>query len=518
MAFANFLSKACGVEHKSVRALTAWLEELPLFDLPKTTVQLNDSLFHLQSLSLKPRDTLERLIHYYDHIVKLSDLSYQRFIEHDDDRQEVHRAELFLVREMLVNYGHALYECAFDVKSHKLSDEQKFKAYCYAMCAYAYAILRTYQLSLFVPTGVWQNLYKLYININKLQEPRGDKPFELAEQMFCQPPLTPFYVALLLAMINPDQSESFELEEAFHFFQSHANGLRLLKDDNNLSAYCLRLSNDKPPVLKRFVSDSDEQMLYLDITKIYDFLNKRTHKLSISLEKKLLDIWRNQGERSSERKQTDGMVDVVDGFSTAYQCIADNTLQIKADVNQLHAKPLSLLQTEEEIVVQYYYEYIALEHSADRIRNMVMKCELENTSENGIALVSHLNSSFQRLDVGQFIAMQGMDENDWVSGLIRWITLSETRAIKIGVQLIANKHRPVTIQSDKQRQMGYQTLGLLAESTYPGWPGQVLLTPVYSYHANEKVTVLMDGEAVVIVLKECVERASRCLIFTFDIM
>lgn len=505
-------------EIKTLASLETWMAELPLMDFAKSAIEINNSLSRLTNSSFKDEALLDRLILYYDSIKQLSDLAYQRYTDTTAGTLEVRRAEFFFIRDMHLNYGDLFYELLFGEKKAKLSKEAKLKAGVFAHACYAYGLLRTYQMFIYVPKLVWTKIYTLYVEMKSVaNESKGSLGIKGGFPLGIWP-LSGFYALVILSTTNPNQSEPFELEEIFHFVCANANESMFSERDHDSAQFCLSMQSDKGPQLKYHFSTKETARLYIDISYLYQLLATSKQVLSLGVEKKLTKIWDFKGDRQLERTEEQGVVEVLENLSLIHDCFVTKKNDLPSQAASVNTKKDIEINTEQAAILNYYNEHFDLaqtENKNNTLHKDFMRWQLSNVSQSGACLVNPSSDPLYRLNVGELVLVKGvsMDKKPVVA-VVRWLSLREGRGVLMGLEYISKDIEAVQVQNETQRKNGFQYKALLASHTVSTWPDVLLITPILSYHAQEQIHILKDVETQQeVTLTECVERTSNAIFF-----
>jgi hypothetical protein len=504
-------------EIKTISTLEKWMSEVPLMDFAKSAVMINDSLSRLASSSFEGQALLDRLLMYFESIKQLSELAYERFTDESSGRFEVRRADFFFIRDMHLNYGQLYYDLVFPKSSNKLNKQSIQKAAVYAHASYAYALLRTYQLVVFVPKGVWSKVYQLYVELQARSKENAGSMSVKGGFPLGSWPLSGFYAAVLLPTTNPNQSEAFELEEAFHFICDNANEGMFSKKNHEGAQFCFSLARDKAPDLKCHYLGKDPADIFIDISHLYTLLATSKQVLSLGLEKKLTKIWDFQGERQIERMEEQGIVEVLETLSSVHAHFCEGEIP-DAKVSVSHTPGQYEKNAEESAILKYYNTQFVVEKSSGQTDGKFMQWQLSNVSQSGACLINPSSDPLERLSVGELLALRGIEKNQMITAVVRWLSLREGRGVLMGLEYIAKENQAVYVQNETQKKNGFKYKAILASSTYPAWPSAVLVTPILSYHAQEKVFLITgENQEQEVMLIECVERTSNAIFFKIKI-
>lgn len=505
-------------EIKTLASLQTWMDELPVMDFAKSAIEINNSLSRLTNSSFESHDMLDRLALYYDTIKQLGDLAYHRYTDTTVGKLDIRRAEFFFIRDMHLNYADLFYDLVFSENSAPLSKEAKLKAGVFAHASYAYSLLRTYQMFIYVPKQVWLKIYKLYLELKMLSnENKGNLGIKGGFPLGIWP-LSGFYVSVLLSTTNPNQSEPFELDEVFQFICANANESMFAQRDHDGAQFCLSLSRDKGPEFKYHYTGKEPASVFIDISYLYHLLATSKQVLSLAVEKKLTKIWDFRGERQIERFEEQGVVEVIEGLSSIHACFASQAEDVQQPSVISNEKNNNEVNTEQAAILKYFNDNFDLAQSvkeSNKVNRDFMQWQLSNVSQSGACLVNPSSDPLYRLNVGELVVLKGIGQDKkLIVGVVRWLSLREGRGVLMGLEYISKEIESVKVQNDTQRKNGYQYKSLLAHNTVSTWPDTLLITPILSYHAQEQIHIIEEGgEQREVTLTECVERTSNAIFF-----
>lgn len=392
----------------------------------------------------------------------------------------------------------------------------------HALTAYSLALLRTYQLAMYAPKGLWQKLLLLY---KELSEAIEEGEFSLSEVSF--PPfgrrdLNVFYSTVLLATVNPYQLKASDQEMVFQFFLKIIKREHFSMKRQEGALFVLTLMDDAPPTPLTFNQVVEGEALYIDNQAIIQCMEKMDEVVDLSIKEQIKSIWQETCVRRDGRYQSEGRLGLIYGLPAVHHYfsgqgdIADTVSKVEKEAADVYDLSVKTYNDASDELVAYYQKKIFKKEPILTHVEAVSEWQVDNCSLSGACLTSESASEVDALEVGRFIAIKGIGNYGITTGLIRWVNYQYRGKIAIGVEYIARVNIDIQLQSDAEKRMGKKSMGFLAKQTYTHWPEKLIMTQQESYEVGEGLTLMHANELVRVKLKACIVETPHCKLFAFE--
>ncbi|MET0356551.1 MAG: hypothetical protein ABW044_07210, partial [Cellvibrio sp.] len=205
-------------------------------------------------------------------------------------------------------------------------------------------LLRYYQLYVPISGQLWTELHSLYqlaLHLEITEEPVVDDHLHLQH---C-PTITLTYIrALLLACARPNQLRQDEILSTFNALDELSLLARLqnTQTGNHDNLFAVALDSNRPPLYRsRFATENNNLLLELNTTQICKKLTeinstsgtegdssglRNELQLTPALTSHLIQAWNLLAQRSFDRQQSQGALDVAVGLSTIHYHLSGQTI------------------------------------------------------------------------------------------------------------------------------------------------------------------------------------------------
>ena len=356
-------------------------------------------------------------------------------------------------------------------------------------------LLRYYQLYVPISGQLWSELHSLYqiaIQLGVTDKPVVD---DYPHLQHCQTITLAYVRALLLACARPNQLRQDEILSTFEAL-NELSSLAQLHDSqtgNHDNLFAIALNSNRPPLYRsRFAADENTFLLELNTTQICKKLAeiniasstesvenaslRNELQLTSSLTLHLIQAWNLLAQRTFERQESQGILDVAVGLSNIHY-------QLSGQMNFTHFLNRTVgLQSADKMGAIFQKRGVLLKDTAkqkskadpwddafdisgtslagrsvatDKIELAIKKQEIEESKDtNPIYHVPLIDSSPggyciewrdeipNQVKAGELLGLRDPLRKRWSLGVVRWANQTKG-ATQLGIQVLAAIATPV---------------------------------------------------------------------------
>ncbi|MDX1486979.1 MAG: hypothetical protein R3268_02180 [Acidiferrobacterales bacterium] len=467
----------------------AWLASLPLADAGESARDIYQALYTLNRLALVPHTRLELMELYREPVSTVSSVLQHQFggLAMPLPFELRQMAEFIRQLQMEMAIG---YKCAIqDLGATRISWGRKNQLVLASERAMVYlgqALLRSYQVYMPQPTGVWTEIHTLFRYAEE-QEYLGQS-VETSESAGDNPTILRRYQQiLLLGLCSPYQLPQNECNHVNAFLEEWADKAVIgdqLGVTDPAGHFLINLSLDAPPVplvqhratarsapelrvlntleVARAVHDLSKRLDDGEPAKALGFSEELSDASVREMLRRMIKFWGLTPQRRFARTQTRGHLSVCTGINALHffgsggkpfappvhpppesQAPAGKPAQVAKPPNDPRAKPARGPAATPRPGLPKWLAETKLptpeSYPVDRWR-------LQDESARGLLLLRE-GEMLGQLRVGDVLGMQsGGDLGNWHVGVIRWIKSPQPRRVEMGVERLAPKVSPVALR------------------------------------------------------------------------
>jgi hypothetical protein len=467
----------------------AWLASLPLADAGESARDIYQALYTLNRLALAPHTRLELMELYREPVSTVSSVLHTQFggLAMPLPSQMRQMAEFIRQLQLEMAIG---YKCAIqELGAARISWRKKNQLVLASERAMEYlgqVLLRSYQVYMPQPAGVWTEIHTLF----RYAEEQGHlaQPVETADGAGTTTILRRYQQILLLGLCSPYQLPQNECNHVNAFLEEWADKA-VIGDQLNVNDpaghFLINLALDAPPVPMAqhrgaVKSAADLRVLNtLEVARTVHGLSKRLEDgesaktLSFSDElsdasvremlRRMIKFWGLTPQRKFARTQTRGHLSVCTGINALHffgsggkpfaplmdpateesRASARKQVQAGKSPDDAKAKPA---QTPAATPSPGLPKWLAETKVPAPESFPVDRWRLQDESARGLLLLRE-GEMVGQLRVGDVLGMQSASNpGNWHAGVIRWIKSPQPRRVEMGVERLAPKVTPVALR------------------------------------------------------------------------
>lgn len=484
-------------------ALKKWLNELPIFDMVKTYLELITYLKKLNQQEIPGKRCFTQLKLIYPTMKQLSDLlASQKALTKSDTMSE--RAYLYAASQLHGAYADSWRECIFHHGSNGPS-AARLEAINYALSSYLEYLILNYRLKELLPEQFWQNVYYLYRELKKIGTQDNNATHV-------------FKAILLLSISGPYQLTKAKIDAVKRIALVYADDLYLSEHCNEKAVFAFNEQGKAPPSHITNLTKSQHDMVYIELHHFSRCLSK-LDKLSSDFRDKLQQIWLGRVQRQFQRQREQGQVNLVRGLLGLYRAIieiapngqiTDDFIPYDGDENSGY---ILNSESDNRLVKQYNQHIYSIKEGLEKTPSESWR--LVDASEGGFRLVNELDYPVELLESQSLIGIYLPDANNYQSAIVRWVKVNPQHAVELGASLIAKLNQTVFMQNERQKIHHQHSPAIIAYDSAYYQKKELLITLALSYQVGDKVYIIRKDKQYPVLLQSCIEEAVNYRIFTF---
>lgn len=466
----------------------AWLASLPLADAGESARDIYQALYTLNRLALAPHTRLELMELYREPVSTVSSVLQHQFGGLAMPLPSEIRQMAEFIRQLQLEMAIG-YKCAIqDLGATRLSWGRKNQLVLASERAMEYlgqALLRSYQVYMPQPAGVWTEIHTLFRYAE--EQEHLAHPVETSKGAGNTTILRRYQQILLLGLCSPYQLPQNECNHINAFLEQWADKAVIgeqLNVNDPAGHFLINVALDAPPVPlaqhRGPVSSAPELRVLntLEVARTVHSLSKRLEEgesakaLGFSEElsdasvremlRRMIKFWGLTPQRKFARTQTRGHLSVCTGIN-ALHFFGSGGKPFAPPVDRLTesqaaaGKPTQMAKLPDDPKVKPAQKpsatprpglpkWLAETKLPTPESYPVDRWRLQDESARGLLLLRE-GEMFGQLRVGDVLGMQsGGDPGNWHAGVIRWIKSPQPRRVEMGVERLAPKVSPVALR------------------------------------------------------------------------
>jgi len=527
----------------TARELNAWVSSLPMANIGETARQLYHAIIEFNQLRLTEQSRFDLLelvrnpIHYVCNALNRRYLTQSIVL--DDSQRKIANLAQALQTHLAIGYK-IIIESKLREPNSK-SKELIARSIHRSLSDMAPNILRSYQLYLKTPPGIWVEIHSLYqISIaNNLvyyklsdEQNKGDEPLTI-QALYTR--------LLLLGGCQPNQLHQRDLNEIFQALESWSGMASLEEIADQQSTLIVNPEIDSGPIYRHLMKpQSYSDYMGLNTASLVRALHQSLipppegavpsvgivipPAINSRLVQHLVQSWGGMKQRAFSRSMTEGEVEVAVGLSAVHFRLSNGVgfyrqLYKAEETGTSTSNPFmgaAVAQFDSQDTQATRSQGDVWEGSFDAGKNVIpgaidvpsdeqessqdggenypeYLAELINTSPRGYCLgwIGNLAANVQ---TGEIVAIRDTGNNRWNLGIIRWIRQGAQEGAQIGIELIAPNSEPCAVRlMNKTGAHGDYMRGLVVpEIRSIAQPGSILV-PRVPFQVGHKVGMNQKG-------------------------
>lgn len=519
----------------TARQLKAWVDSLPMANIGETSRQLYHAVIEFNQLKISDASRLELMdmvrgpIHFVCN--QLNNRYLNQGVVLDEQQRKVANLAQALQTHLAVGYKIVI--------QHMLAQgnlKQKAplaKAVHRALHELMPAVLRSYQLYIQTPAGIWQEIHQLYqiASAFNLQNEIVKDPIEETTLSIQQA----YLKTVLMGACQPNQLLQRELSDVFDCLGRWVTYIEIDEVADEKSVLVINPEVDSAPQYRYLIKKSNlSDYLGVNVLPLVRLLHN-DHKIlataegtttptivperfNIGLLEHLIQSWGGMKQRSFSRTPAAGQVTIAVGLTATHYHIAgevgfysllfgsqthsDNPF-IGAVGNRFSSSDTQAIRAQQDVWEDSFdangHPRMAAEDSiefgkeTDEEEQPRFTGQLVNVSPRGYC-IQWVDSPASNLKTGEVIAIKEDQLQHWNLGVVRWIRQAKEFGTQMGVELLAPNSRPCGIrQLHKTGTHGDYLRALYIPEIKAIGQDASVLTPRMPFNVGNKVTINLDG-------------------------
>ncbi|GGX45930.1 hypothetical protein [Saccharospirillum salsuginis] len=522
----------------SARQLKHWVGNLPMANIGETARQLYHAVIEFNQLSVNDASRLELMdlvrgpVHYV--CQSLNQRYLNQGVVLDDQQRKVANLAQALQTHLATGYK--------IVVQHLLEQGQlkqrplMAKAVHRTLCDLLPSILRSYQLYIPTPAGLWREVHQLYqvasaFNLHKvaIEDPTDNCRLSVQEV---------YLKAILLGASQPNQLLQRELTDAYQAMNAWVGQLDIDDVADEKSVLVINPEADHPPQYSYLIKPSSYgdylgintlplvRLLHTELKAAYSANADSQRRAAITIPNNfgsallehLVQSWGGMKQRSFSRTQASGKVSMTVGltgthfhmsggigfYSQLYgQSASTENPFIGVVSSRFSATETQAVRSQQDVWDQSFDagqrrmadpEEDSIEFPQEATEDHPMYSgQMVNVSPRGYCIQWNEKPA-TNLKTGEVVAIKEEKLQHWNLGVVRWLRQSKEAGTQMGVELIAPNSRPCGIrQLHKTGAHGDYLRALFIPEIRAIGQDASVLTPRLPFQVGNKVTINMGG-------------------------
>ena len=519
----------------TARQLKAWVESLPMANIGETSRQLYHAIIEFNQLKISDISRLELMdmvrgpIHFVCN--QLNSRYLNQGVVLDEKQRKVANLAQALQTHLAVGYKIVIEHI---IRQGTLKNKAAMaRAIHRTLHELMPAILRSYQLYIQTPRGIWQEIHQLYqvasaFNIQHEVVSDSDEDTHLNIQQA-------YLKTVLLGACQPNQLLQRELNETFSTLGNWATHLTVDEVADEKSVLVINPEVDSAPQYRYLVKKANlSDYLGVNVLPLIRILHNDLKLLSapnrsskpevvperfnLGLLEHLIQAWGGMKQRSFSRTPAAGEVSVAVGLTATHYHIAggvgfysllygssahSNNPFIGAASNRFTASDTQAVRSQHDVWEEAFdvsnrnkmeseEEGIEFSPGIDE-EQPSYQGQMVNVSPRGYC-IQWIDTPASNLKTGEVISIKEAKLQHWNLAVVRWIRQGKDIGTQMGVELLAPNSKPCGIrQLHKTGTPGdYLRALYIPEISAIGQDASVL-TSLMPFSVGNKVSISLEG-------------------------
>jgi hypothetical protein len=522
----------------TARQLKAWVSGLPMANIGETSRQLYHAVIEFNQLRISDQSRMELMDMVRDPIHYVCNSLNQKYLNQgvalDDQQRKVANLAQALQTHLATGYK--------IVVQHMLAQgtiKQKAlmaKAVHRTLGDLIPSLLRSYQLYIPTPTGLWREIHQLYqiasafnLHTTPIEETAGGRRSTIQEV---------YLRAILLGTSQPNQLLQRELTEVYAALSRWTPLLDIDDVADDKSVLVINPETDQPPQYSYLIKQASFSE-YLGINTLplvrplHDELKKAEttagtedktpsrvlpENFNMALLEHLVQSWGGMKQRAFSRTQTSGKVSLTIGLTATHfhmsagvgfysqlygqSANAENPF-IGAVSSRFAAFETQSIQSQKDIWEDSFDAgQRRIPNAEEDVIEFPQDSQEDHPSYSGLLVnvsprgycIQWTDKAAINLKTGEVVAVKEEKLQHWNLGVVRWLRQSKESGTQMGVELIAPNSQPCGIrQLHKTGAHGDYLRGLFIPEIRAIGQDASVLTPRLPFQVGNKVTINISG-------------------------
>ncbi|AJQ94393.1 hypothetical protein [Gynuella sunshinyii] len=534
----------------TARQLNAWVSSLPMANIGETARQLYHAVIEFNQLRLSDQSRFELLELVRGPIYYICNALNNRYLLQtvvlDENQRKIANLAQALQTHLAIGYKIILAE--FMNNGTGKAKEIVSKSLHRVLADIAPNILRSYQLYLRTPPGIWRELHQLYqfsvaynLTHYQLADDMSVSDQKLSvKELYCR--------TLLLGTCQPNQLHQRDLSEVYGALELWASDVQIEDVADERSTLIINPESDSGPIYRHLLKPQTlSDYMGLNTTALVRALHASQSSgasngkgtgtsgfrvpegISAVLINHLIQSWGGMKQRTFSRSPAAGEVEIAVGLIASHYHLSGqvgfyqqlyhsqggygNNPFIGSSAVHFDMTEHKTLREHQDVWEESFDAGRAtrndinsnskpLDFGGDSAIDVPRDAEetppkyivsLVNTSPRGYC-VRWQQSLAANVQTGEIIVIRENNANRWNLGIIRWIRQAAKEGALMGVELIAPNARPSAIRlHNKTGQHGdYMRAMIIPEIRQIGQPISIIV-PRMPFQVGHKVGLNIDG-------------------------
>ncbi|EAR09530.1 hypothetical protein [Reinekea blandensis] len=518
----------------TARQLKTWVDSLPMANIGETSRQLYHAVIEFNQLKISDASRLELMdlirgpIHFV--CTQLNNRYLNQGVVLDDQQRKVANLAQALQTHLAIGYKIVIQHLL--AQGNLKQKAPLAKAVHRTLHELIPAVLRSYQLYIQTPAGIWQEIHQLYqiASAFNLQSEIIRDPVENTALSIQQV----YIKTLLLGACQPNQLLQRELSDVYENLGRWATFLDIDEVADEKSVLVINPEIDSSPQYRYLVKKSNLTD-YLGINALplvrllhndYKLLSSADRprapaivpeRFNLGLLEHLIQSWGGMKQRSFSRTTATGQVNIAVGLTATHYHIAgeigfysllfgaathsDNPF-IGAVGSRFSASDTQAVRSQQDVWEDAFdangHPRMAREDAIDfeaekQESHPRFTGQLVNVSPRGYC-IQWVDAAAPNLKTGEVIAIKEDQLQHWNLGVVRWIRQGKDIGTQMGVELLAPNSKPCGIrQLHKTGAHGDYLRALYIPEIKAIGQDASVLTPRLPFNVGNKVTINLEG-------------------------
>ncbi len=522
----------------NARQLKHWVNSLPMANIGETARQLYHAVIEFNQLNLNDASRMELMdlvrgpIHYV--CQSLNQRYLNQGVVLDDQQRKVANLAQALQTHLATGYKVTV--------QHLLAQGQlkhkglMAKAVHRTLSDLLPNILRSYQLYIPTPPGLWREVHQLYqiasaYNLHKvsIEDPTSESQTTIQEV---------YLKAILLGASQPNQLLQRELTDVYQALNGWVGQLDINDVADEKSVLVINPELDNPPQYSYLIKPSTHadylgintlplvRLLHTEL-KVNQSGNASQHRkpaitvpenITQALLEHLVQSWGGMKQRAFSRTETSGRVFISVGLTATHfhmsggigfysqlygQSASTENPFIGAVSSRFAAMETQAIKSQQDIWDQSFdagqRRMAALDedsvefHEDPHEDHPIYSGQMVNVSPRGYC-IQWQEKPANNLKTGEVVAIKEEKLQHWNLGVVRWLRQSKESGTQMGVELVAPNSKPCGIrQLHKTGAHGDYLRALYIPEIRAIGQDASVLTPRLPFQVGNKVTINIGG-------------------------
>ena len=545
------------------KALRAWVEELQMTNLRKTSSLLHTALIEVHTLKTSPENRFQLLEILKEPVRNICEVLSRNYLNQTLVLTQKAMNAAQLTQALKSELASAYERVIADTKDSRTGLTRKppqftASAIYRCMAELLQIQLRCHLLYSSMPDQYWLKINALYLYAEQLNYLSNSQPTPRFKH-FSSLTLAELYkVSLLAEASKPEQLRQQEISQLAEVLPTWAKKVNLTPYAEDLAqSFNIDLRENQPPQYHQIPDNRNlHHYRILDTTNLVESLRHYVYvhssdanedtavdpnftvpsQFGPDLLNKLSNAWGQRGKRKLQRADTNISVQACTGLTAIHYFASGNkdfaSLTTHSNVVYLDKGERSRdpgtsyssdLTVEKTDVWDTIFDPKQQEQQDKLLRSSinktkVFKLDTVNASAGGYCLRWDPEIT-EKIQAGDLIGLQADSTKPWGLGVVRWVRQEQTGLFNIGVEFLSSMIRCCAIQPISFTDVGAEPIRalLLPGSKKAGRPSTII-TYHRPFQAGSKAQIILETKTTQIRLKQSISSSYAFNQFTYMVL